>query len=373
MTEEIKRPKAKRRLKDISFEHEGAHVALVSKDQGGGANGHNYALCLKAHKFSEEFVEKASTIKIELDIVEYLQRFFNMYEVDAEVLARALGYTTKRQEKFALEQQDQTLEDQEQLIDPEYPDYESEEKDWEDYIQSRIASLEIMKNVYEADSIPEVLSKLDETQYLTFLQDQQKLEKAFKKIDRAEKTKQVAKAKTKSQSIAPEATVGDTPQDNASVGTKKVGVETSVTKNKEVNMTQEVKTIEQEVTVELVEKSALDSLQKALDDQKVALAKAMETIQQFEEEKKQGILKQRLADVKAAVENEAYAEVIFKAVKDSADEDFVAVVKALADIGLAAKQSEIFKEVGAVTEEQPVVIESPIAKALKARLANHTK
>ena len=33
---------AKRRLTDINFNKEGAHVALVSKQHGGPANGHNY-------------------------------------------------------------------------------------------------------------------------------------------------------------------------------------------------------------------------------------------------------------------------------------------------------------------------------------------
>nr|WP_314570291.1 hypothetical protein [uncultured Pseudomonas sp.] len=32
---------AKRRLNNITFEHQGAHVALVSKEQGGAANGYN--------------------------------------------------------------------------------------------------------------------------------------------------------------------------------------------------------------------------------------------------------------------------------------------------------------------------------------------
>lgn len=32
---------AKRRLTNITFEHQGAHVALVGKHQGGAANGHS--------------------------------------------------------------------------------------------------------------------------------------------------------------------------------------------------------------------------------------------------------------------------------------------------------------------------------------------
>ncbi|MGY2200514.1 hypothetical protein [Pseudomonas gingeri] len=39
MQNETITPKAKRRLTNITFEHEGAHIALVGKHQGGPANG----------------------------------------------------------------------------------------------------------------------------------------------------------------------------------------------------------------------------------------------------------------------------------------------------------------------------------------------
>lgn len=89
---------AKRKLSEISFEHEGAHVALVSKEQQ-PANGHNYALVLKASKFSKETLEKMQSIKVTLSIPEFLEKFFNIYGTNAEVLARMLGYVPQKLNK----------------------------------------------------------------------------------------------------------------------------------------------------------------------------------------------------------------------------------------------------------------------------------
>jgi hypothetical protein len=56
-------PQAKRRLTDINFNKEGAHVALVSKDLGGPANGHNYSMLIKATNSSEEFLKKVQQMQ----------------------------------------------------------------------------------------------------------------------------------------------------------------------------------------------------------------------------------------------------------------------------------------------------------------------
>lgn len=50
---------AKRRLTDISFEHDGAHVALVGKFQGGPANGVTTLVLKATDDISEEALEKA--------------------------------------------------------------------------------------------------------------------------------------------------------------------------------------------------------------------------------------------------------------------------------------------------------------------------
>lgn len=47
---------AKRRLKDITFEHEGAHVALVHKEQGGAANGYTTLITKSTNGITDQQV-----------------------------------------------------------------------------------------------------------------------------------------------------------------------------------------------------------------------------------------------------------------------------------------------------------------------------
>ena len=352
--------KAKRKIKALDFSGANAAVALVSKDQGGGANGMT-TLLIKGANFSDEFVEKASKIKVEMDIVEYLERFYNIYGESAEVLARALGFTTKRQEKYALKQQEEMLEDKEQMLDPERPDYDSDEKDWEDYVTSRVASLEIMKSLYEAESITDAISALDEDEYLMFLEDQQMLEKAFAEVEKLQKESEPVKANDASN------------EDNkAAVQVAKSDGEASASVTKQTNnQTKKGKkpmtTENQEV--EVIAKAQFESLTKAFEEQKVELQKAQELIKAFEEEKKQAVLKARKAQVLDAVKVEDKAEIIFKAVQGAADEDFEAVVKALKDLQESVDKSDLFIEKGASAHDDEVQAESPVAKILKAKLA----
>ena len=120
---------------------------------------------------------------------------------------------------------------------------------------------------------------------------------------------------------------------------------------------------------EMVEKAALELLQKSFDEQKVALEKALETLAQYEAEKKAAIEKARKDQVVAAVKDADKAEVLFKAVKDASDEDFQAVVKALTEMQESVEKSALFQEQGASTQEEPVVQESAVAKLLKAKQA----
>jgi len=352
---------AKRILKNINFESAAeSHIALVHRKQGGPASGADYKLVVKNANFSDAFMEKASKIKVEMDIVEYLERFYNVYGENAEVLARALGFTTKRQEKYALEQQEQMLEDQEEMIDPERPDYDSDEKEWEDYITSRVGSLEVMKSLYEAESIPAALAELDEDEYLMLLTDQEMLEKAFAEVERLNKESKSTTGKDASNEEHEETAVAVSKSDGeASASGKK-----SKRKGLEKPMTKEV-----EDQVEVVTKAQFESLTKAFDEQTVELNKALEVIKAFEQEKKEAILKARKAQLVDAVKDEEKAEVVFKAVKDSADEDFEAVVKALKDIQVAVEKSGLFEEQGASAQEDDGVQESAVAKILKAKQA----
>ena len=353
--------KAKRKLSNIDFSKQGSHIALVSTEQGGPASGHDYALVMKAVNFSEDFIQKASQVKVTLEITEYLRRFFNMYYEDAEVLARTLGLTTAMQDKEA-----------EDMMEAEAQD---EPSTYEDYIQSKMESFELIKSLYEADSIPEVLSKLDEDEYLSMLKDQEQLEKAFKKIDKAS----VQADKTSKQKNSAKATLVVKAEEGSTEAIAKAEqsddkteakVEPSETINKGTSMTKEVQVAEIEKTVEVVEKSQLDAIQKAFNEQKEELQKALELVTKFETERKEAIRKARLEQVKTAVKDQAKADVLFKALGLVEDEtDFQAVVKTLADMQSVIDKSDLFVEKGVQVEADEKVKESAVARVIKARLS----
>jgi len=344
--------KAKRKLSNIDFSKTGSHIALVSSEQGGPANGHDYALVMKSANFSEEFIQKASQVKVTLEITEFLRRFFNIYDTDAEVLARALGFTTAMQDKEA-----------EDMLEAETQD---EPSTYEDYIQSKMEAYEIMKSLYEADSIPEVLSKLDEDEYLAMLKDQERLEKAFKKIIKDQKNS----AKTTTIVKAGEGSTEAIAKAEQSDDKTEAKVEPSETINKGTSMTKEVQVAEIEKTVEVVEKSQLDAIQKAFNEQKEELQKALDLVAKFETERKEAIRKARLEQVKTAVKDQAKAEVLFKALGLVEDEtDFQAVVKTLADMQAVIEKSDLFVEQGVQVEADDKVKESAVARVIKARLS----
>ena len=316
--------KAKRKLSDISFQHEGAHVALVSKEQGGPANLHDYALVLKANKFSEEFVQKMQQVRVTMELPDFLNKFFGLWGEDAKVLATMMGYVEPAET--------QEMENEEA---------QAEVQDW---IKSRMEAFEILKAAHDSDNLAAVLSELDEEQYLAMLKDQELIEKAFEN-------------ESKSSASA--------GADDTSPASEVNKEEVSASINKE-NLE---KSTMDENQKEMVEKATLDLLQKSFDEQKVALEKALETLAQFEAEKKAAIEKARKDEIVAAVKDADKAEVLFKAVKDVSDEDFQAVVKTLTEMQEAVEKSALFQEQGASSQEEPVIQESAVAKLLKAKQA----
>lgn len=317
--------KAKRKLSDISFEKEGAHVALVSKDQGGPANTHDYALVLKANKFSEEFIQKMQQVRVTMELPEFLQKFFGMYYEQSEILARMMGYVPETKDEVVA-------------------------SSYEDYIQSKLEAFEILKSAHEADSLATALAELDETEYLAMLHDQERLEKAFANetaITKSETSVQV----TKDEDTSPACEV-------------KEEVSTSV--NKE----ELEKSMDEDLKVEMVEKSVLEGIQKAFEDQKVALEKALETVAQFEAEKKEAIVKAKTEQVKAIVKDESKLEIVAKAALSlESEDDFTSFLAAMQAMLTTVETSEMFVEKGASTqEEEPAVQESAVAKVLKAKL-----
>lgn len=362
--EQKKTRKPRRVLKNIDFENDNAHLALVHSMQGGPANGADYKLVLKS-KYSEEFLEKASQITVTMEITEYLQRFFGIYcTSDAELLARSLGFTTAGMDKAVVEQQEEMLDANEP---PEQPDcWESEPGDteYEKWINYKLQSIQVMKSLFEADNIEEAIVNLSEEDYLKVLQDQEIVEKAFVTIEKACKGKGTKPVKKNSTT---EITSAEDNSTNVDVE-KKDGELSPVVKqnNKEKSMTEKTQVIEQEV--EVIAKAQFDAIQKQLEDQQVELQKALDLVKQFEAEKKEAIAKARKEQISKACGK--HAEVIFKAVGECEEETFVAVVKALAEMNELIEKSALFQEQGASVSDGEVAQESNLAKVIKAKYSN---
>lgn len=345
--------KAKRKLSEISFQQDGAHIALVSKQQGGPANNADYALVLKGNKFSEEYIEKMQQVKVTMELPDFLRKFFSVYYEDAEVLARMMGYV------------------------PPTPEVSNQDYSYEDYVQSKLDSFEVLKAVYNAESIADVLSGLDETEYLAMLQDQSLVEKALKKIDKqqAEEVKQVEQVEKSTKESGKEAQA--TKPENSTNASVEKNVEptgSEVTKSKEEKMTlkTEVKT-----EVEMIEKSALVDIQKALDAQKEELQKALNVIAQFEQKEKEQVQKAKSDKFIAVVKDEKVRSAIVKAgLSLESDEDFDAFLAAITAMANSIETSQgfieksaLFQEQGATVETEVPEQESAVARILKAKLA----
>lgn len=351
--------KAKRKLSDISFEKEGAHVALVSKQQGGGANNRNYALVLKGHNFSEEYIQKMQQVKVTMELPDFLQRFFNVYYDDAEVLARMMGYTPPVKE-------------------------EGDSWNYEDYIQSKLEAFEVLKSVHDAESIAEVLSGLDETQYLSMLNDQSLVEKAFRKMDKEEQTKEqtVAKA-TETPVVKPtekesEVVAKAADEDTSTHASVEKSIEASASVNpihKEQNMTKEIKVDDTTKIEKSATELSLELLQKSFDESRVELQKAQELIAEFKKEKQEQIQKSKTAQFTAVIKDEKLQAPIVKAALSlESEDDFVAFLAAITSMqtniettqGFIEK-SALFQEQGASTSEEPKDKESAVARILKSK------
>ena len=313
--------KAKRKLSDIKFEHEGAHLALVSKEQGGPANGHDYSLVLKSMKFSDEFIEKVQQIRVTMELPEFLEKFFGMFSYDAELLAAILGYEKNTEQQ----------------------------SDFDSWIKEKVKSFEILKAMYESESLAEVIAGLNEDSYLQVLIDQQNIERAFKAYK--------------------EPITAVSREESRLVSTKDASVEKSVGPTGSLDENKSKKETVMQENVELVAKAELDMIQKAFEEQKVALEKAMAQIAQYEQEKRESLMKARKAEVLAVVKDAQRTEILFKAFGKIEDEaEFKEVLKSLGEMLASVEKSALFEEKGIQLEKDTGVEESPVAKLIKARL-----
>lgn len=324
MTKETKKPKAKRILKDFDFSGADSHLALVHKDQGGPANGADYILALKANKFSPEFIAKAQQIQVTLQLPDFLQKFFGLWYDDAEVLARLMGYVP--------------------------PEQEDEDWSYEDWIQEKVDSYVILKSLHESKNLADSLVKLTEDEYLSVLQGQELLEKALQEF-----------------TSKPEILEGDTSPTNEVKLVEGTPSKKNVNKGKKMDQKDQKQEVQN--TPEMVEKSVLTAIEKAMEEKQVALEKALAQVAQFEEAQKQAVIKSKTDAVKAVVKDEAQAAVVLKAALAlEAQEDFDALVEVFKSLNAKLEQSDLFVETGASgAAAEDAGKESKLVQAIKSK------
>lgn len=326
--------KAKRRLSEFDFSKEGSHLALVHKDQGGAASGYATLITKATSQFSEDFIKKAQRIKVEMELPEFLMRFYDMWwEDDAKELAKLFGWVDYSE---MIDNLEETLEGETKV--------EVLETSPSDYVRSKLQNADRVAELSDAQDLAAALSALTEVQYLTLLEDQQSVEKALKtNLDSKSNSggkKPVNKGKTKTTPI-------DKKADKA-------------VHKEENNMSGEAP--------EVVAKSQFDDIQKAYNEQVEELKKAKEAIELFKKEKQEQVEKARNADLIAAVEDKEQAEKLFKAVKGLEAEDFQAVVEVVKSLSAKVDANGFFTETGAKTADITKAAGDPVATALQARL-----
>lgn len=339
MTDKVK---AKRKLTDINFEKEGSHLALVHKVQGGGANGRTTLVMKATDKYSPEFIEKASQVKVTLSLPDFLEKFFHVWGEDAELLATLFGYEPSEDtgdeystQSFWSWYREKAMEHGavDSWGDPITRPTSQDRKDW---IEDQLQGIEILKSATLAKGSTDFINSLTEEQYLGLLKDQQFIEKSFK-------LQEVKK-----------------DLDGESGGKPTKGANPKQTKASKADT--------KENEMETIEKAQYDAkeveLQKALAD----IQKAKEEIELFKAKEKEAVEKAREAEVVAAVVDVDASAKLFKAVKDLDAEAFKDVVDVVKALTAKVDESEMFKEKGSPEEGVKVAksaVQAELDKLLK--------
>lgn len=335
--------KAKRKLTDINFEKEGSHLALVHKVQGGAANGYSTLVMKATDKYSEEFINKASQVKVTLSLPDFLEKFFHVWGEDAELLATMFGYEPSEDESddeystqsFWSWYREKAMEHGavDSWGDPLTRPTSQDRKDW---IEDQLQGIEILKSATLSKGSADFISSLSEEQYLGLLKDQQFVEKSFK--------------------------LKETSDD---VSGKSGGKPNTGSKPKQ---TKASKADTQENKMETIEKAQYDAkeveLQKALAD----IQKAKEEIELFKAKEKEAVEKAREAEVTAVVEDVEASAKLFKAIKELDAEAFKDVVEVVKSLAQKVEDQPLFREQGSPEEGVKVAksaVQAELDKLLK--------
>ena len=296
---------AKRKLSNFNFEAEGAHIALVHKEQGGPANGVDYALITKAtNDISTKELEKATEVQVTMNIVDFLCKFFGLWYDDALVLAMAMGY---------------------EVGDAGYSFVEAAEQS-EAYLQDRVEAINIMKSVVlDVEDVHKAVASLSPKDYLAILKAQEVFEKNF---DDATQKVEVIK---KSSGIPAKG-----------VTAEKSALSPSVEINNKEEDSMSAEFISKAVHEETVTKAVEEAIEKALAPVQEELKKAKEQLEVVEKASLEAVSKARKEAVASVEKDEAKAEELFKSLESLADEAFDVVIKSLKAKEEVVENSDLF-------------------------------
>jgi hypothetical protein len=313
---------AKRRLSDFNFEGEGSHVALVGKHQGGPANGVTTLLTKSTEDISQQQVDKATMVQVEMNIVDFLTTFFNLWYEDAVVLAKIMGMDTEEEPE-------------------EVSDW------WSNWIEERVDAVTIMKSVILDKSNEEVnksIASLKPEELLSILEIQKEFE----------------------QNLSSKEGV------TVSKGTTSPSVENN-NKGKQMSefMTKAAHEDAVQKAVDAAVAKAVQEKEQELVAKQAELDSAQETLKALETEKKESVEKARKETLKQAGVADEELEDLFKSMEALSAEAFDKIVKAMAKEKKLVEESDLFKEQGvsgaAETVEQDGV--EALTKSLQQKYA----
>lgn len=310
---------ARKRLSNFNFEGEGSHVALVGKHQGGPANGVTTLLTKATDAITNEQVDKATMVQVEMNIVDFLTTFFNLWYEDAVILAKIMGLDTEPEEQ------------------------EESEDWWEKYINEQVSAVTLMKSLVMDKSEAEVhkaIASLKPEELLTLLETQKKFEQALSSQEGV----------------------------NVSNGTTSPSVEKSNNKGNEMSefVTKAVHEEQISKAVEEAVAKAVEEKEKEIVAKQVELDAALEVVKGLEAKEKESVEKARKAVLKDAGVAEDQVEVLYKSTEALSAEAFETVAKAMAKDKKAVEESDMFKEKGISGEINTQTEEDGVAALTKS-------
>lgn len=327
MTKPIESLDGYEEITDVTFDHEGAHLAICHSLQR-SANQYTHALITKAEDSEdEELIKALEQISVSMSFEDFLDKFMGVYgDTNKEILCRMFGFETKR------EYHERMNNDEEEAIvaDDSYNKYLDEN------LEDKMSTLSIIKEQAELDTPTHAaLSTEDKIAVLEFQEAFEKAMASYKEsnvdgVEGVSVDKEDALA-----SVNKDGKESPSPLEKEASESNDEGDTINKQNLKEDYMSkQDKEQVEKSADAIALEKAQerLDVLEKAMQEKEEALEKAMVRMEAFEKAEVERIEKgfKGFADsLSFAEDKEAVVDVLMKSRDDEAVLDtIVSLLKA---------------------------------------------